>query len=115
MEYPFILIDKVDTPRPSKRKNIGIELRNAILKQLLEAENEGDLPRGTIVTISKTFKVHRETIRTIWGIHTSGDSIFNKRSLSRREKIIKLIQKIENDLPEINIEKGIPYDLWSTN
>ena len=41
MEYPLILIDKVDTPRPSKRINIGIELRNAILKQLLEAANEG--------------------------------------------------------------------------
>ena len=43
MEYPLILIDKVDTPRPSKRTNIGIELRNAILKQLLEATNEGEL------------------------------------------------------------------------
>ena len=43
MEYPLILIDKVDTPRSSKRINIGIELRNAILKRLLEAENEGGL------------------------------------------------------------------------
>ena len=43
MEYPLILIDKVDTHRPSKRTNIGIELRNSILKQLLEAENEGGI------------------------------------------------------------------------
>ena len=43
MEYPLILIDKVDTPRSSKCINIGIELRNAILKQLLEAANEGGL------------------------------------------------------------------------
>ena len=45
------------------------------------------------------------------GMHTNGDSIGNKRSLSGREKSIKLIQKIENDLPEINIEKGTPYDI----
>ena len=43
MEYPLILIDKVDTPRTSKRTNIGIELRNSILKRLLEEENEGGL------------------------------------------------------------------------
>ena len=39
------------------------------------------------------------------GRHVSGDSIGNKRSLSGREKSIKLIQKIEDDLPAINIEK----------
>ena len=41
MDYPLILVDKVDTPCPSKRTNIGMELRNSILKQFLEAENEG--------------------------------------------------------------------------
>ena len=65
MEYPLILIDKVDTPRPSKRINIVIELRNSILKQLLEAENEGNLARGTISNVSKTFKIKRETLKTI--------------------------------------------------
>ena len=67
MDYPLILIDKVDTPCSSNRINIVIELRNSILKQLLEEENEGDLPRGTIATISETFKVHMETVKTIWG------------------------------------------------
>ena len=43
MEYPLILIDKVDTSRPSKHTDIGIELRNAILKQFLEEENEQGL------------------------------------------------------------------------
>ena len=43
MEYPLILKDKVDTPSSSKFINIVIELRNSILKQLLEAENEGGL------------------------------------------------------------------------
>ena len=111
MEYPLILIDNVDTPRPSKRINIGIELRNAILKQLLEAANEGvNLPRGTIATISKTFKVHRETVKTIWRRHISGDAIGNKRGRSGRAKSIKLRKRIEDELPTINIEKGIPHD-----
>ena len=59
MEYPLILIDKVDTPRPSKRTNIGIELRNSILKQLLEAANEG----GTYhVAISQPSRRHSKSI-----------------------------------------------------
>ena len=65
----------------------------------------GDLPRGTISIVSKTFKVHRATLKTIWGRHISGDTIGNKRSLSGRAKSIKLMKKIEDELPTINIEK----------
>ena len=81
MEYPLILIDNMDTPRNSKRINIGIQLLNDILKQLLEAENEGNLPRVTVSNVSQRFKIHRKTVNTIWGRHVKGEIIGNKRSL----------------------------------
>ncbi len=65
IQYPIILIDNLDTSHPSKRVNIGIELRNDILKELLSASNESDLPHVTITNLSKTFKCHHNTMKTI--------------------------------------------------
>ena len=67
MEYPFILIDNMDTPCSSKRINIFIELRNGIIKQSLEAGNEGNLACGTVANDSQRFKIHSQTLKTICG------------------------------------------------
>ena len=75
MEYPLILIDNVDTLRTSKRTNIGIELRNAILKKFLEAENEGGTYHMVLLqtyrrpskSIGKQLRQYGEAYK--WGYH----------------------------------------------
>ena len=105
MEYPIILIDNSDTPRPSKRVNVGIEIRNSILKALLSAENNGNLPRGTCTSVAKQFHCHRTTVKTIWDRHLRGETINNQRNLSVKGRNGNLKEKIEKDLPEIQFEK----------
>ena len=108
MEYPIILIDNSDTPRPCKRVDVGIEIRQSILKALLSAEINGNLPRGTWSSVAKQFHCHRMTVKTIWDRHLRGETINNQRNLSVKGRNGNLKQKKRSTYLKLNLKKEDP-------
>ena len=107
MEYPIILIDNSDTPSPCKRVKVVIEVRQRILKALLSAAINGNLPRGTWSRVEKQLHCHLTTVKTICESHVRCEEIDNQRNLSVKGRNGNLKQKIKKDLPEIEFEKRI--------
>ena len=108
-QHPIILIHNLDTGRSNKRCNIGIGVRQAILRQLLASHINGNLPRGTYTSVATTFKCHRTTVKTLWERHVRGEPIVNKRNESVKGRNNNLKRKIDEKLPDINIEKGAVF------
>ena len=104
-DSPLILIHNINKTKTGSRVNFSIDQRKAVLSTLISLVKDGHLPRGSITSVSRQYKCHRHTIKTIWTRYLKGVDIGNRRSESTKVVKKRMIKKINRDLPKITHEK----------